>query len=114
MSKIDETLKLIEQTKEQINVCYEDYSEWNKKVASDILHVLSKCEEVLNENKKPTQIWAMEHILNEAGFVRKEKLWVDYRSHITTQEMKSRDSCIYALQQIKKDNQGIKGYCVPK
>ena len=70
MSKIDETLKLIEQTKEQINVCYEDYSEWNKKVASDILHVLSKCEEVLNENKKPTQIWAMEHILKDRKSTR--------------------------------------------
>lgn len=37
-----------------------------------------------------------------------------YDAHITTQQMESRASCIYALQEIKKAIPSIDGYCVPK
>ena len=40
--------------------------------------------------------------------------YADYKSQITTQEMKSKESCIYALEQIKKTAPSIDGYCVPK
>lgn len=40
--------------------------------------------------------------------------WVDYRGHITAQEMKSKESCVYALKEIKKVAPTIDGYCIPK
>ena len=40
--------------------------------------------------------------------------WIDYREHIATQEMKSKESCVYALTELKKAIPTIDGYCIPK
>ena len=39
--------------------------------------------------------------------------YADYHGGLVAQPMQSKESCIYALTELRKLNAGVNGYCVP-